>query len=97
MFRLWRQEEVAENPGWSVRLLYIDEINTADIEFIRESAMRCDYLMGTLNPDVPNLPVYKEYINCSRPPSEWEEETPKEILEELSGEPIPGCWILGTD
>ena len=26
--------------------------------------MRCDYLMATLNPDDPNLPVYKEYINC---------------------------------
>ena len=78
--------------GGQYGCLYIDEINTADIEFVRESAMRCDYLMGTLNPDDPNLPVYKEYINCSRPLPEWEEETPKEILEELREEPKPG-WV----
>jgi phage terminase large subunit len=78
--------------GGQYGCLYIDEINTADIEFVRESAMRCDYLMGTLNPDDPNLPVYKEYINCSRPLPEWQDETPKEILEELREEPKPG-WV----
>ena len=78
--------------GGQYGCLYIDEINTADIEFVRESAMRCDYLMGTLNPDDPNLSVYKEYINCSRPLSEWQDETPKEILEELREEPKPG-WV----
>lgn len=78
--------------GGQYGCLYIDEINTADIEFVRESAMRCDYLMGTLNPDDPNLPVYKEYINCSRPLTEWKDETPKEILEELQEEPKPG-WV----
>lgn len=72
--------------------LYIDEINTADIDFVRESAMRCDYLMATLNPDDPALPVYKEYINCSRPLPEWEHETPKEIKDELREEPKPG-WV----
>ena len=72
--------------------LYIDEINTADIDFVREAAMRCDYLMATLNPDDPNLDVYKEYINCSRPLPEWEAETPKEIIEELREEPKPG-WV----
>ena len=71
---------------------YGDEINTADIEFIREASMRCDYLMATLNPDDPGLDVYKEYINCSRPLPEWEEETPKEIREELREEPKPG-WV----
>lgn len=76
--------------GGQYGCLYIDEINTADIEFVRESAMRSDYFMATLNPDDPNLPVYKEYINCSRPLSEWEHETPKEILDELSEEPKPG-------
>ena len=72
--------------------LYIDEINTADIEFVREAAMRSDYLMATLNPDDPNLPVYKEYINCSRPLPEWENETPQEIKDELKEEPKPG-WV----
>lgn len=78
--------------GGQYGCLYIDEINTADIDFVREAAMRCDYLMATLNPDDPNLDVYKEYINCSRPLPEWEAETPKEIIEELREEPKPG-WV----
>lgn len=78
--------------GGQYGCLYIDEVNTADIDFVREAAMRCDYFMATLNPDDPNLPVYKEYINCSRPLPEWESETPQEILDELREEPKSG-WI----
>lgn len=78
--------------GGQYGCLYIDEINTADIDFVREAAMRCDYLMATLNPDDPNLEVYKEYINCSRPLPEWEHETPEEIKNELKEEPKPG-WV----
>lgn len=78
--------------GGQYGCLYIDEINTADIDFVRESAMRCDYLMATLNPDDPALPIYKEYINCSRPLPEWEQETPKEIKDELREEPKPN-WV----
>ena len=47
--------------------VYIDEINTADIEFVREMSTRNDYLMATLNPDDPSLPVYREFVNRSRP------------------------------
>ena len=78
--------------GGQYGCLYIDEINTADIDFVREATMRCDYLMATLNPDDPGLDVYKEYINCSRPLPEWEEETPQEIKDELKEEPKPG-WV----
>ncbi|MEG7531845.1 MAG: terminase, partial [Hungatella sp.] len=78
--------------GGQYGCLYIDEINTADIDFVREASMRCDYMMGTLNPDDPNLAVYEEYINCSRPLPEWESDTPKEILDELKQEPKPG-WV----
>lgn len=78
--------------GGQYGCLYIDEINTADIDFVREAAMRCDYLMATLNPDDPNLDVYKEYINCSRPLPEWEYDTPQEIKDELKEEPKPG-WV----
>lgn len=85
--RKWR-----DALGGQYGCLYIDEINTADIDFVREAAMRSDYLMATLNPDDPGLPVYKEYINCSRPLPEWREETPKEILEDLKEEPKPG-WV----
>lgn len=78
--------------GGQYGCLYIDEINTADIEFVREAAMRCDYFMATLNPDDPGLDVYKEYINCCRPLPEWADETPREIKEELTEEPKPG-WV----
>lgn len=78
--------------GGQYGCLYIDEINTADIDFVREAAMRCDYLMATLNPDDPSLDVYKEYINCSRPLPEWEHETPEEIKDELKEEPKHG-WV----
>lgn len=78
--------------GGQYGCLYIDEVNTADIDFVREASMRCDYLMATLNPDDPGLPVYKEYINCARPLPEWKDETPQEIIEELKEEPKDG-WI----
>lgn len=78
--------------GGQYGCLYIDEINTADIDFIREAAMRCDYFMATLNPDDPGLPVYKEYINCSRPLPAYRDDAPAEINEMLSEEPKPG-WV----
>lgn len=78
--------------GGQYGCLYIDEINIADMEYVREASMRCDYLLATLNPDDPNLPVYKEYINCSRPLPKWKNETPKEILNMLNEEPKPG-WV----
>ena len=76
--------------GGQYGCLYIDEINIADMEYIREASMRCDYLMGTLNPDDPNLPVYKEYINRSRSLPEWEHDTPTEILKFLKEPEKPG-------
>ena len=85
--------------GGQYGCLYIDEINTADIDFVREASMRCDYLMATLNPDDPSLDVYKEYINCSRPLPEWEAETPQEIKDELKEEPKPRWvhWFFSFD
>ncbi len=70
--------------GGQYGCLYIDEINIADMDFVREASMRCDYLIGTLNPDDPQLPVYKEYINHSRPLQEWRNGTPQEILNDLT-------------
>lgn len=69
--------------------VYIDEINTANIDFIREVSTRNEYLMATLNPDDPNLPVYKEFINRSRPYKKYEADVPAEILQELTEEPVP--------
>lgn len=64
----------------------IDEINTASIEFVREICTRNDYLMATLNPDDPNLNIYSEFINCSRPLEKYKKDVPNEILEQLNSE-----------
>lgn len=69
--------------------VYIDEINTADIEFVREISTRNDYLMATLNPDDPSLPVYKEFINRSRPYKKYAADVPESIMRELKEEPVP--------
>lgn len=78
--------------GGQYGCLYIDEVNTADIDFVREASMRCDYFMATLNPDDPSLPVYKEYINCSRPLPQFKNDAPKEINNMLCEEPKPN-WV----
>ncbi len=76
--------------GGQYGCLYIDEVNTADIDFVREATMRADYTMVTLNPDAPDLPVYSEYINHCRPLPEYAEDAPREINEMLSEEPKQG-------
>lgn len=69
--------------GGQYGCVLIDEINTANIEFVREIITRNDYLMGTLNPDDPNLPVYEEFINHARPYKKYEKDVPNEIMKEL--------------
>lgn len=69
--------------------VYIDEINTANIDFVREISTRNDYLMATLNPDDPSLPIYKEFINRSRPYKKYAKDVPPEIMEELREDPVP--------
>ena len=86
--------------GGQYGCLYIDEINIADMDFVREAAMRCDYLLGTLNPDDPDLPVYSEYINHSRPLPRWAAQTPAELRNQLDTQPAkPGWvhWFFGFD
>lgn len=78
--------------GGQYGCVFIDEINIADMEYVREIAIRCDYMMGTLNPDDPNLPVYKEYIDKSRPLKKWASDYPIELLNMLS-EPKKEGWI----
>ena len=69
--------------------VYIDEINTANIDFVREISTRNEYLLATLNPDDPSLPVYKEFINRSRPYKKYASDVPREIMEELTETPVP--------
>ena len=78
--------------GGQYGCLYIDEINVADMEYVREASMRCDYLMATLNPDNPELPVYKEYINHARPLPEYAHDGPPELLNMLNEPAKPG-WV----
>ena len=67
----------------------IDEVNTANVEFVREISTRNDYMMMTLNPDDPNLPIYSEFINCCRPLEKYKKDVPAEILEQLNSEEKP--------
>ena len=78
--------------GGQYGCLLVDEINIADMEYVREAAMRCDYLMGTLNPDDPSLPVYKEYINHARPLPEYDNDAPRELRDMLDQTIKPG-WV----
>lgn len=77
--------------GGQYGCIFIDEVNTANIEFVREVFGRCKYAMCTLNPDNPNLPVYKEFINKSRPYEKYKNDVPKSILRELV-EPENPLW-----
>lgn len=78
--------------GGQYGCLYIDEINIADMEYVREASMRCDYLIATLNPDNPSLPVYGEYINHSRPLPQYKDDAPEELNQMLDKEPKEG-WV----
>ena len=72
--------------------VYIDEVNTADMEFLREISHRCKYMMTTSNPDSPDLLVYKEFINHSRPLKKYVKDYPEELLAELN-EPKKVGWV----
>lgn len=76
--------------GSQVGCVYIDEVNIADMEFLREITHRCKYMMTTSNPDAPDKEVYKEFINRSRPLKRYIQDYPPELLEELSEEPVKG-------
>lgn len=76
--------------GSQVGCVYIDEVNIADMEFLREITHRCKYMMTTSNPDAPDKPVYKEFINRSRPLKRYVKDYPPELLAELKEEPVKG-------
>lgn len=78
--------------GGQLGCLYIDEINIGDMEFIRESAHRCEYELTSSNPDDPNLDVYKEYINRSRPLEKYRDRYPDELLGQLNEPEVQG-WV----
>lgn len=78
--------------GGQYGCLYIDEINVADMDYVREAAMRCDYMMATMNPDDPTLPIYAEYVNRSRPLPEYDKDAPRELRDMLD-KPAQAGWV----
>jgi len=69
----------------------IDEINTADMNFINEvfrsiASVSKYWLGATLNPDNPDKDIYTQLINRARPLKRWVWDIPQEILEELKRE-----------
>ena len=78
--------------GSQVGCVFVDEVNIADMEFMREITHRCDYMMTTSNPDDPSLPIYKEFINKSRPLKRYLKDYPKELLGELKEPHVKG-WV----
>lgn len=82
--------------GGQYGCMFLDEANIADMDFVREATMRCDYFIATLNPDSPDLPIYSEYINKAVPMHP--ETTPPEILKELDGtRPEWSHWFFGFE
>lgn len=82
--------------GGQYGCLFIDEMNIANLEFVREASMRCDYVMGTLNPDDPDLPIYSEFVNKAVPMCP--EDTPEQIMGFLTGEnPSWSHWYFTFD
>lgn len=78
--------------GGQYGCVYCDEMVIAPMSFLRQIFMRCDYFLGTSNPNNPDLPVYKEFINRCRPMEECIGDAPPE-LEEMLNEPAEEGWI----
>lgn len=76
--------------GGQVGCVYLDEVNLANMEFMREITHRCKYMMTTSNPDDPKLEIYSQFINKSRPIKKYEKDYPIELLKELNEPQIKG-------
>ena len=85
--------------GGQYGCIYIDEINTADMAYVRQAVMRCDYLMGTLNPDDPDKEIYTEYINRCRPIEKYKDDAPPGLIDMLDEPHTPGWvwWYFSLD
>lgn len=78
--------------GGQYGCVYLDEMVIAPISFVRQIFMRSDYCLGTGNPNNPDWPIYKEFINRCRPMPQCVGEAPAE-LEEMLDEPAEEGWI----
>ncbi len=90
----YNNKDKSENAlGSQFGCVFIDEINTADIEFVREISSRCDYLLATLNPDNPSLPIYDEYINHCRPIEKYKKDVPESVMTFLKNQKAKDKWL----
>ena len=81
--------------GGQYGCLFVDEANVADMDFVREAVMRCEWFLMTLNPDDPDLPIYSEYVNRATPMCD---DAPEPILAALTGErPNWAHWFFGFE
>lgn len=78
--------------GTQFGVIFIDEANEADLDFIQEITMRCDRAFFTQNPDDPGKDWYKQYVNHSRPLDRYRKDYPQELLEQLC-EPVKDKWV----
>ena len=78
--------------GGQVGCVFVDECNIADMEFMREISHRCEYMMTTNNPDDPNLLIFKEFLNRSRPLKKYINDYPKELLNQINEPHVKG-WV----
>lgn len=69
--------------GGQYGCVFIDEINTAKMSYVTQVAMRCDYLLATLNPDNPDKEIYHNFINAARPVEKYKDDAPRELIEML--------------
>lgn len=77
------QDSMLNAIGSQYGCVYLDEINLASFYFVQTVGMRCEYMLGTLNPDNPDIEVYKDYINKSYPKEKYKARVPQEIMQEL--------------
>ena len=85
--------------GGQYGCILIDEFNIADMDFVREIFMRCDYRVCTMNPDDPNKDCYKQYVNKSRPIDKYKNDAPLELLNMLNEEHMDDWtwWYFSFD
>lgn len=74
--------------GMKINGFLVEEINTADDEFVSEAFIRTfrnsGWLYGNCNGGDPDIPMYVDYMNKGRPLEKWASQVPKETWEELN-------------
>jgi phage terminase large subunit len=79
--------------GGQFGAIFIDEINIADMGFVRELFLpRFEYMLCTLNPDNPAKEIYEEIINRARPIDKYKDSVPGHMWNELNKSPQSKGW-----